>query len=98
MHKFRPACFECISQCQFHYNSLKHIIILAFVPTVLTPVTLMVTAVSFSFLSGSLDGVNYTIKFQFFSQTILQYIQKTSLPTTAKPAQRGPQTCSGCRR
>ncbi len=27
----------------------------------------MVTAVSLSFLSGSLVGVNYTIKFQFFS-------------------------------
>ncbi len=33
---------------------------------VLTPITLMVMAVSFSFLSGSPDGVNYTIKFLFF--------------------------------
>jgi len=44
---------------------------LAFAPTILTPVTLMVTAVSFSFLSGSLDGAHYTIKFPKIFQTIL---------------------------
>ena len=78
MHNFPPVLSECILWCQLRYNSLKAHNILAFAPIVLTPV-------SFSFLSGSLDGINYTIKFPKKIQTILWCMQETSLPTKQSP-------------
>ena len=52
----------------------------------------IMTAVSVSSLSDSLDDVNYTINYQYFcSQTILYCIKETLLLT--KPAQRGPLPC-----
>jgi len=71
MRTFSPVLSECISRCQLHCNHQKPVMILAFAPIALTPRMVMLTAVSLCFLSGSLDGANYTIKFQFFSQTIL---------------------------
>src|SRR5258706_10907859 len=88
MRTFSPVLSECISWCQLHCNHQKPIMILAFVLIALTPRMVMLMAISLCFLSGSLDSTNYTIKFQFFSQTILYCIQENSLPTKAKPTHR----------
>ena len=49
--------------------------------------------VSFSFLSDALDSIDYTIKFQFFFQTIYRaytiYLYKKNLC-------RGAHNCTGC--
>src|SRR5258706_7133391 len=81
MQKSRPVRFECRPQCQFHCNSLKRIIILAFAPTVLSPVTLC-------FLSGSLDSVNYTKKFQKNSRLSYSTYKKPRYQQQQSPRRR----------
>ena len=92
MRNFPSMHSKYIPSYQLHYKSLNTRNNASFCADRPDTRDRVLTAVSFSCLSGSLDGVNCTLKTQFFSQNLLQYIQETSLPTKAAPAQRSPQS------
>ena len=62
MRNFPFMLSEYIPCCQLHYSSLKALKNKSFCTDRPDTQIVMLTAISFSFLSGSLDGVHYTLK------------------------------------
>ena len=62
---------EYIPSYQLHYKSLNTHNNASFCANRPDARDRVLTAVSFSFLSGSLDGLDYTLKTRFFSQDLL---------------------------
>ena len=71
MRNFLSMLSEYIQYSQLHYSSLKARNNNGFCADHPDARIVMLTAASFSLLSGSLDGVNYTPKIRFFPQNIL---------------------------